>query len=108
MIYRFYNDIDWLTDVLALHERNIANRFDKVSANLEDLDRRYLFYNLAGACGVLCTNGWDVVFVLILLATIINTEVNIIQRIVHKNDLDNLTIINNEHHRLLDSSIIMH
>ena len=37
--YRFYSDIDWLTDVLALHEHKIAHRFDKVSANLEDRDR---------------------------------------------------------------------
>ena len=38
--YRFYSDIDQLTDVLALHERKIAHPFDKVSANLEDHDRR--------------------------------------------------------------------
>ena len=41
--YLFYNDIDWLTDVLALHERKIAHRFDKVSANLEDHDQRDIY-----------------------------------------------------------------
>ena len=35
-------------------------------------------------------------------------NLTIIQRIVLKYDLHNLIIINNEHHRLLDSSIIMH
>ena len=43
MRYRFYSDIDWLSDVLALHERKIAHRFDKVSANLEDRDRRDIY-----------------------------------------------------------------
>ena len=38
--YRFYSDIEWLTDVLALHQRKIDHRFDKVSANLENPDRR--------------------------------------------------------------------
>ena len=61
MRYRFYSDIDRLTAVLALHERKIAHRFDKVSANLEDRD---LFCKLARACGVLCISGWDVVFAL--------------------------------------------
>ena len=76
--YRFYSYIDWLTNVLALHGHKISHRFDKVSANLEDRDRSDIcsIYNLAGAYGVLCINGWDVVFILILLATIINTEVN--------------------------------
>ena len=41
--YLFYSDVDWLTDVLALHERKIAHRFDKVSANLEDRDRRDIY-----------------------------------------------------------------
>ena len=40
MRYRIYSDIDWLTDVLVLHERKIAHWFDKVSANLQDHDRR--------------------------------------------------------------------
>ena len=43
MRYRFYSDINWLTDVLALHERKIAHRFDKVSANLEERDRREIY-----------------------------------------------------------------
>ena len=43
MRYRFYSDIDWLTDVLAMDERKIAHRFDKVSANLEDPDRRDIY-----------------------------------------------------------------
>ena len=38
--YRFYGDIDRLTAVLALHECKIAHPFDKVSANLDDRDRR--------------------------------------------------------------------
>ena len=41
--YRFYSDIDRLTVVLALHERKIAHRFDKVFANLEDRDRRDIY-----------------------------------------------------------------
>ena len=41
--YRFYSDIDRLTVVLALHERKIAHQFDKVSANLEDRDRRDIY-----------------------------------------------------------------
>ena len=41
--YRFYSDIDQLTDVLALHERKIAHPFNKVSANLEDHDRRDIY-----------------------------------------------------------------
>ena len=39
MRYWFYSDIDWLTDVLGLHERKIAHQFDKVYANLEGRDR---------------------------------------------------------------------
>ena len=41
--YRFYTDIDRLTDVLALHERKIAHWFDKEYANLEDGDRRDIY-----------------------------------------------------------------
>ena len=41
--YWFYSDIDRLTDVLALHERKIAHRFDKVSANLEERARRDIY-----------------------------------------------------------------
>ena len=41
--YWFYSDIDRLTDFLALNERKIAHRFNKVSANLEDRDRRYIY-----------------------------------------------------------------
>ena len=41
--YRFYSDIGRLTAVLALHEREIAHPFDKVSANLEDRDRRDIY-----------------------------------------------------------------
>ena len=41
--YRFYSDIDWITDVLTIHERKIAHRFDKVSVNLEDRDRRDIY-----------------------------------------------------------------
>ena len=35
MRYLFYSDIDWLSDVLALHEHKRAHRFDKVPANLD-------------------------------------------------------------------------
>ena len=41
--YRFYSDIDQLTSVLALHEREIAHPFDKVFAKLEDRDRRDIY-----------------------------------------------------------------
>ena len=41
--YRFYSDIDWFTDVLALHEHKTAHWFNKVCANLEDPDRRDIY-----------------------------------------------------------------
>ena len=102
--YRLYSDIDLLTDVLALHERKIDHRFDKVSANLEDRDRRAIYSITQREHTEFSASTAGTFFVLILLATIINT----IQRTVHKNYLVTLIIINNEHHRLLDSSIIMH
>ena len=43
MRYRFYSNINWLTDVLALHERKIVHRFDEMSANLEDRGRRDIY-----------------------------------------------------------------
>ena len=38
-----YSGIVWLTNVLALHERKIAHRFDEDFANLEDRDRRDIY-----------------------------------------------------------------
>ena len=77
--YRFYSDIDRLTSVLALHERKIAHPFDKCLLTRGPSSERYLFCKLAGACWEFCVSGCHVVFVLkfvILLASIINTEVN--------------------------------
>ena len=41
--YQSCSGIDWLTDVLALHEHKKAHQFDKESTNLEDRDRRNIF-----------------------------------------------------------------
>ena len=79
VIYRFYSSIDWLSDVLALHECKVAHWFNKSSANLESLDRRDIYsvtsrsmlstlHQRLGCC--FCTE------IVALLAYMVNTEVN--------------------------------